>query len=169
MPGTKHFTRMPYNVSRGLREIVAPRQTMSTAQWKRLKDKFNGLCVFCGSGPTNENRGIVPDHLIPVTRFGELVMGNTVPACQTCNDSRGDGDWRPFLRGRFPNNPEAQIKCVETYLKDHPYHPPSPETALSQEEQLSYALLLKDWESLLDKASTLHASAENRRMLHAND
>ena len=27
MPGTKHFGRMQYNVSRGLREIVAPRQT----------------------------------------------------------------------------------------------------------------------------------------------
>ena len=163
MPGTKHFTRMQYTVSRGLREIVAPRQTMSPAQWENIKVEFNGLCVFCGSGPTIANRGIVPDHLIPVTLFGELVMGNTVPACQTCNDSRGDGAWLPFLRGRFPSNPEAQINCVETYLKDHPYHPPSPETALSPEEKQSYAQLLKDWELLLARARTLYASAENRR------
>ncbi|NMQ27997.1 hypothetical protein E4Q23_09645 [Candidatus Accumulibacter phosphatis] len=167
MPGTKHFTRMQYNVSRGLREIVAPRQTMPTAQWQHLKDEFDGLCVFCGSDATKENRGIVPDHLIPVTRFGELVIGNTVPACQTCNDSRGDDDWRPFVRVRFRSDPEVQIERIEAYIKRHPYHPPSPETALSPEEQKSYAQLLKDWESLLARARTLHSSAENRRKHHA--
>lgn len=167
MPGTKHFTRMQYNVSRGLREIVAPRQTMPTAQWQRVKDEFGGLCVFCGSDATKENRGIVPDHLIPVTHFGELVIGNTVPSCQTCNDSRGDGDWRPFVRARFPDAPEAQIERIEAYLKRHPYHPPSPETALSPKEQESYVQLLKDWESLLARARLLHSSAENRRKHHA--
>lgn len=167
MPGTKHFTRMQYNVARGLREIVAPRQSMPTAQWQHLKDEFDGLCVFCGSSATKENRGIVPDHLIPVTRFGELVIGNTVPACQTCNDSRGDGDWRPFVRAKYPGDSETQIERIEAYLKCHPYHPPSPETALSPEEQKSYAQLLKDWESLLARARTLHSSAETRRKHHA--
>ena len=158
---------MQYNVSRGLREIVAPRQTMPTAQWQRVKDEFGGLCVFCGSGTTKENRGIVPDHLIPVTRFGELVIGNTVPACQTCNDSRGDGDWRPFVRAKFPNDPEAQIARIEEYLKRHPYHPPSPESALSPEEREKYAQLLQDWESLHTQARQLHSSAEDRRKRHA--
>jgi hypothetical protein len=107
MPGTKHIGRMQYNVARGLREIVAPRQTMSTVQWKQLLEEFGGLCIFCGSADTAENRGIVPDHLIPVIRFGELILGNTVPACQTCNDSRGEKDWLPFLRSRFPGDVEA--------------------------------------------------------------
>lgn len=163
MPGTKHFTRMQYNVSRGLREIVAPRQTMQTAQWQRLKDEFGGRCIFCDGAETKENRGIVPDHLIPVTRFGELVIGNTVPACQTCNDSRGDGDWRPFVRAKFPGNPEEQIGRIEEYLKQHPYHPPSPETALSLDERAEYLQLLKEWDVLLQKARLLHSSAEGRR------
>src|ERR1700752_1895750 len=101
MPGTRHFDRMQYNVARGLREIVAPRQTMHKAQWEQIKEEFGGRCVFCGEEGTKENRGIVPDHLVPVTRFGELVLGNVVPACQACNDSRGEKDWRPFLRQRF--------------------------------------------------------------------
>jgi hypothetical protein len=158
---------MRYNVSRGLREIVAPRQTMPTAQWQRVKLEFDSLCVFCGSAGTKENRGIVPDHLIPVTRFGELVIGNTVPACQTCNDSRGDGDWRPFVRERYPTDPEAQIARIEAYLKRHPYHPPSPESALSPKEQKEYAQLLHDWETLLERARRLDSSAKARRKRHA--
>lgn len=163
MPGTKHFTRMQYNVSRGLREIIAPRQTMPKAQWERIKSEFGGCCIFCGSAATKENRGIVPDHLIPVTRFGELVVGNTVPACQTCNDSRGEKDWRPFIRAKYPGDPEVQIARVEEYLSRHPYHPQSLEAALSQTEQESYLVLLGDWETLLAKARELHKSAEERR------
>ena len=69
---------MQYNVARGLREIVAPRQSITKVHWKAVIEEFGGLCVFCGSAGTVENRGIVPDHLVPVTRFGELVLGNTV-------------------------------------------------------------------------------------------
>ena len=163
MPGTKHFSRMQYNVSRALREIVAPRQTMRKEQWERVKDEFGGLCLFCGSGATKENRGIVPDHLIPVTRFGELVPGNTVPACQTCNDSRGEDDWRPFIRSRYPNHPEKQIERVEEYLLKHPYHPESPESALTPSEHSDYIALLSQWESLLNKAKVLYEAAESRR------
>lgn len=163
MPGTKHFGRMQYNVSRGLREIVAPRQTMPKAQWQRVLEEFGGLCIFCGSPGTAENRGIVPDHLIPVTRFGELVMGNTVPACQKCNDSRGEKDWRPFLRTTYPGDAEAQIKTVEAHLERHQYHPATLEEALSPSEQASYIKLIEKWESLLKSARKLHASAEHRR------
>lgn len=163
MPGTKHFGRMQYNVARGLREIVAPRQALPAAQWKLVLMEFGGLCIFCGSPGTAANRGIVPDHLIPVTRFGELILGNTVPACQTCNDARGERDWRPFLRSRFPGDAKAQIATVESHLKKYNYHPPTLETALSPKEQLTYQALHEEWQSLLKKARELYASAEKRR------
>ena len=166
MAGTKHFTRMQYHVTRGLREIVAPRQTMPKAQWERIKQEFGGRCVFCGETSTKENRGIVPDHLIPVTQFGELVIGNTIPACQTCNDSRGEKDWRPFLRDRFRGDAQAQIQRIEDYLKRHPYHPPSPDSALSERDRRDYQQLLQDWESFLERARRLHAAAEVHRKQH---
>ena len=159
---------MQYNVARGLREIVAPRQTMRKAHWEQIKQEFSGHCLFCGQSGTKENRGIVPDHLIPVTRFGELVIGNTVPACQTCNDSRGERDWRPFLRERFPGDAEAQITQVEEYLARHPYHPPSPEEALSVRELKDYQALLAEWDSMLQRARQLQASVEERRKKHAH-
>lgn len=168
MPGTKHFPRLQYNVSRGLREIVAPRQTMQPKEWERIKAEFGNVCVYCESASSQENRGIVPDHLVPVTQFGELVAGNTVPACQTCNDSRGDRDWREFLRDRFPNDANSRIERIEAHLRLHPYNAAAPETALSGQEQIDYAVLLADWESLLKRARALNASAEDRRRLSAS-
>lgn len=163
MPGTKHFGRMQYNVSRGLREIVAPRQSMSQKHWDQVLAEFGGLCIFCGSEGTRENRGIIPDHLIPVTRYGELVLGNTVPACQTCNDSRGNREWRTFLRHRFPSDPEAQIARVEAHLAAHDYRPATLDEALSPDEQTSYEKLLQNWADLLTEARALHDSAQRRR------
>ena len=154
---------MQYNVARGLREIIAPRQTMRKEQWEQIKQEFGGHCIFCGESGTKENRGIVPDHLIPVTRFGELVIGNTVPACQTCNDSRGEKDWRPFLRERFGGDAETQILRIEQYLERHPYHPPSPEDALSKTELLDYKELLAEWDSMLQRARRLQKLVEERR------
>jgi len=121
------------------------------------------MCIFCGSEGTAANRGIVPDHLIPVTQFGELVLGNTVPACQTCNDSRGEKAWRPFLRTRFPGDAEAQIASVERHLAKHQYHPASLEGALSAEERETYLALVEEWEIMLAKAKDLHSAAERRR------
>ena len=163
MPGTKHFTRMQYNVSRGMREIIAPRQTMSKADWSRVLEEFSGICIFCGSEGTAANRGIVPDHLIPVTQFGELVLGNTVPACQTCNDSRGEKAWRPFLRTRFKGDAEQQIARIEGHLAKHHYHPPSLEKALSADERETYVALVQEWETMLSKARALQSAAEKRR------
>jgi hypothetical protein len=163
MPGTNHFGRMQYNVSRGLREIVAPRQTMSNAQWHSVLEEFGGICIFCGSAGTAENRGIVPDHLVPVTRFGELVLGNTVPACQTCNDSRGEREWRPFLRSIFSGDAEAQICRVEEHLAKYDYHPVTLDDALSPAERENYLTLLKEWEVILESARKLRDAAAKRR------
>jgi len=163
MPGTKHFGRMPYHVARGLREIVAPRQTMSKAQWQTVLEELGGLCIFCGQAGTAENRGIVADHLVPVTRFGELVIGNTVPACQSCNDSRGDKEWRPFLRSLFPGDAEVQIRRVEDYVTKFNYHPVSLEVALSATERERYKTLLRKWEIMLKMARRLRDAAGKRR------
>jgi hypothetical protein len=105
----------------------------------------------------------VPDHLVPVTRFGELVVGNTVSACQSCNDSRGEKDWRSFLRKRFQGDAEAQIAFVEAHVARYSYHPTLPEHALSALELAEYNDLLQNWELLLAKARRLHTVAAERR------
>ena len=154
---------MTYHVSRGLREIAAPIQTMTKKQWEALKAEFNDRCAYCGHTATKENRGIVPDHLIPVTRYGELVLGNTVPSCQSCNDSRGEKDWRPFVREKYPEHAEKRIEKIEAYLHRHPYHPVSPESVYLPEENAQYVQLFEDWKALLERATKLQAVVESRR------
>jgi len=165
MPGTRHFSRMQYHVSRGLREVVAPRQTMPKVLWGHIKGEFGGRCAYCRQPATKENRGIVPDHLIPVTKFGELVVGNTVPACQDCNDTR-EADWRHFLRRRFPKHAESRIRHIECYLDRHPYRPPTLRAALSSDQRRAYLRLLADWRSLLKRAHRLRAAVARRSRYH---
>jgi hypothetical protein len=161
--GTKHFPRLSYNVARGLREIVAPIQTMPSASWDQLLEEFHGCCAFCGEGATRENRGIVPDHLIPVTDHGELVLGNVVPACQKCNDSRGNGDWRQYLQDRYPENSAQRISAIEQYLSRHPYEAVHPEAILNSDELKEYQSILDNWEVILEEAKDLYKKVKERR------
>jgi hypothetical protein len=162
MVGTSHFSRMLYNFERGLREIVSPRQTLSKRVWATVVEEFGGVCVYCGQAGTEANRGIVPDHVVPVTAFGELVLGNVVPACQRCNDSRGDGDWREFLKSRFPLDVEGQVKKVEAHLERHSYVPATVDLALSGSERAEYEGLLQEGRALMARARILREAIKSR-------
>lgn len=163
MKGTKHFPRLSYNVSRGLREIVAPVQTMADRDWNELLEEFHGCCAFCGEGSTRENRGIVPDHLIPATEHGELVLGNVVPACQRCNDSRGNGDWQSYITARFSDSASERIAEIQAHLAANPYKPVHPEVILDADELAEYQDILMGWETLLGNAKDLYSKVKMRR------
>ncbi|MCL1633248.1 HNH endonuclease [Luteimonas sp. SX5] len=169
MKGTQHFSRMNYNVRRGLREIVAPDHRVSKQEWALVLTEFGGTCAYCGATASAENRGIVPDHLVAVTDFGELVPGNIVPACQTCNDSRGNKPWREFLAGRFPADAAGRIKRIEQYIAVHNYSPRSPESSLTPDELVQYNGLVVEWEFFLAKAQELQSKVAQRRSLAANN
>lgn len=162
MAGTQHFHRMGYNVRRGLREIVASRQTLPEAEWAAVLEMFRSRCAYCDQGPTFENRGIVPDHLVPAHEFGELVRGNVLPACQGCNDTRGLDDWRMFVRKKFPGDVEEQIRRISDILSHHSYQPPSPEEVLLPDELAEYQQLLADFEAWLLRAKALHRTVASR-------
>ena len=163
MKGTQHFIRMNYNVRRGLREIVAPSHRLPKTEWATILKNFSHRCAYCGNVASAANRGIVPDHLIAVADFGELVAGNTVPACQTCNDSRGKKNWRDFLRERFPGKAEMRIGRIEAHIQRHDYKPCAPESSLVPAELSEYNAILKQWGRLFVRAQALHAAVAKRR------
>jgi len=168
MAGTRHFPRMNYNVRRGLREIVASSHLMTKSEWADTLREFEHLCAFCGSPSTASNRGLVADHLIPVTDFGELVAGNTVPACQTCNDSRGNKNWRTFLQSRFGDQAPSRIAKIEAHIREYNYTPCSPESSLTPEEQDEYRALHRHWEELLARAKSLQSVVAARKARSAS-
>jgi len=55
--------------------------------------KFFGGCAFCGSKNTSRK-----DHLVPVISRGDFIRPNVVPACQVCDDSKGQKEYQDWMR-----------------------------------------------------------------------
>ncbi len=52
--------------------------------WRRLVNRYSGCCAYCGERTPNPDM----DHVVPVSRGGRGGIGNTLPACRTCNISK---------------------------------------------------------------------------------
>lgn len=78
----------------------------STYQRKRMVDAvppvgerfltmlFDGQCAYCGS-PAE-----AWDHITPVVKGGRTTPGNILPACKSCNSSKGDRDVYEWMESR---------------------------------------------------------------------
>jgi hypothetical protein len=165
VPGTRHFSRMNYNVQRGLRELLNERY-ISTAEWKAVLTHFDNRCAFCGVKHTGNNRtGLVPDHLIAAAQFGTLSLGNTIPACQDCNDHRGDAPWETYLRGRFAKEAKDRIARIKKHLGLHRYKPVSdPASILEPKELREYRSVLEAWNQIWKRACALRDAIKLRRL-----
>lgn len=58
---------------------------LSTEAWENIKAAFNHECAYCGDSPETLER----DHVVPLSEGGDTVPENIVPACGTCNRSKG--------------------------------------------------------------------------------
>ena len=77
-------------------------------------------CVYCSAPATSW------DHLVGLVKNSELngyghQIGNLVPCCRDCNSSKGNKDWREFLRSRMADPVELQQveETLETYLSKY--------------------------------------------------
>ncbi|MEB3183928.1 MAG: HNH endonuclease signature motif containing protein [Cyanobacteriota bacterium] len=56
-------------------------------RWRSLLHKATqGCCLYCGAGSESI------DHVHPLSRGGQSVTENCVPACLACNGRKGDAD-----------------------------------------------------------------------------
>lgn len=66
--------------------------TVATRDWDRLVARHQGRCAYCGwAGKLTE------DHVVPLSRGGRHTIGNLLPACGSCNSSKGGRflvEWR---------------------------------------------------------------------------
>lgn len=62
------------------------------SDWQRLLRRYGNRCAYCRlSAP------LTMDHVVPIARGGRHSIGNVLPACRTCNCSKGDRlliEWR---------------------------------------------------------------------------
>lgn len=65
-------------------------------EWKECLIFFGGECAYCGCTP-RKNQRLTRDHLNPISNGGRTVQSNIVPACGSCNSSKGAEDFRVWF------------------------------------------------------------------------
>lgn len=80
------------NQKRRSRKKLLP-ATLTLSEWEFIKNSFSDTCCYCG-----RKLPITQEHYVAVINLGGYELGNIVPACQSCNSSKGAKyfeDWYP--------------------------------------------------------------------------
>jgi 5-methylcytosine-specific restriction endonuclease McrA len=71
-----------------------PTNDLTRLQWQLLLKIFGGHCAYCWE----LTEKLTQDHIVPLSRGGAHTLTNVVPACRSCNSSKGPNIWRPRLK-----------------------------------------------------------------------
>ena len=126
-------------VERALQECLAARRFGPEEIAKVLA--FFGAdppeCVYCGSHEVRRW-----DHLVPVNKGGETVLGNMVPACAHCDDSKRDLPFEEWMTSDAAGSPKSRgvedidkrVERIKAYVQHFGYTPRSLEERLNEHE-----------------------------------
>ena len=77
---------------------------------KSIKYGWGGLCAYCRC-----NRATTLDHLKPKSKGGSSLRSNLIPACHSCNHSKGSQHWLDwFQKQEFYN--ETAKELIEEWI-----------------------------------------------------
>lgn len=120
--------------------------------------KFFDGCAFCGTRDVKRM-----DHLVPVKKHGDFIRNNVVPACQKCDDSKGQKDYHEWMRNS--NSPgslksrglnqekiEQRIKLIQKWQAGYEA---KTEQQLFGKYYERYMDILKKMDALCDEARQL--------------
>lgn len=86
---------------------------LSGKQVRARFDEFENRCAFCGIDLMKlpkKHRHI--EHVVPLIKGGPHALGNIVPACKSCNDSKRDHDVENWYRSQpFFSEPRWRKIC----------------------------------------------------------
>ncbi len=138
-------------LDRAIKESFAQRG--STTDLERVRQYFSKKhgeihCLYCGAA--NPSRW---DHLHAVSRGGDTVPGNLVPACQRCDDSKQDKDLDQWLSGKSKHRPDPTLLVriqseVTAYQTHFSYKPREFDKKISKAQRATYARFRKELDSL---------------------
>lgn len=58
---------------------------LTAAQWAAILEEYDHSCCYCEAS----NVELTMDHVVPLSKGGQHTAGNIVPACRSCNSSKG--------------------------------------------------------------------------------
>lgn len=82
--------------------------TLNATQWKRAKRHFEKSCAYCGV-----KEALTRDHFIPLSKGGGFTRENIVPACISCNSSKGDRDFFEWYPRQEFYDKHREIKILD--------------------------------------------------------
>lgn len=106
-----------YVVRRRTRKLGLP-NTLTTTDWKRALEYFNGCCAYCGS-QQDFWHVIEADHFIPLNspQCPGTTVNNVLPACKACNTSKSNSDPHEWLIRKFGKRRAKQILArIQAYF-----------------------------------------------------
>lgn len=82
---------------------------ITSQEWEAALRFFEDRCAYCGAKST---RPLQQDHFIPQSKGGNLSAKNVIPACCSCNASKGGRDPWAWYKGQpfFTNQKAEKIK-----------------------------------------------------------
>ncbi len=69
------------------RKYHAAINDLTPAQWREIKDHYGHCCVYC----EKPMQRLSMDHITPISKGGNHTLHNVVPACKSCNSTKGLG------------------------------------------------------------------------------
>lgn len=93
----------------------------NNVEWQRTKKEFGNACAYCGK----EHTTLSPEHLIPQSKLSEKnpervdLVENIVPACASCNTSKGTKDFKEWYVAQLFYSKARYGKIKNHYKKYH--------------------------------------------------
>lgn len=127
-------------VERAIKEACAKRK-LGQAEIQGIIDYFGNKqlqCVYCGGLEVKRW-----DHLLPIGKGGETVLGNIVPSCQRCDDSKRDEYFEDWIKSDAKYSPkrrnvkdiDERIGKIKAYIAKYAYKAQPLEERLDEEKR----------------------------------
>jgi 5-methylcytosine-specific restriction endonuclease McrA len=81
---------------------------LTPAQWAAIQAAWGG-CAYCGETDTAMQK----DCVQPLSRGGRYTLMNVVPACRSCNASKGNEEVTHWMRRRRLDEPAFLVRLYE--------------------------------------------------------
>jgi len=160
---TGSFAYAKYQLRRSILENALEKD-YTTEDYEAALEFFGG-CAFCGAKQAQRK-----DHLVPVIQCGDFIPRNVVPACQKCDDSKGQKEYHKWMRnsnsqrslkarGFADKQVEERIKLIEKWQSGYR---PMTEAELFGEDYARYQELLQKMEELCKEAKRMTSRIRSR-------
>lgn len=96
--------------------------TLTLEQWEAVQQHFDYRCAYCG-----KEEPLAQEHFVPLSKGGAYTQNNIVPACKSCNSSKGAKDFFDW----YPRQPFYSKSRERRILKHLNYKGEPQQLALS--------------------------------------